>query len=220
MKVIIFLGPPGVGKGTQCSLLSSRLGVKHISTGAIIRQEIASESALGLKVKGIVESGHLIDDKSMFLCLENALSSMTLNQNDIVLMDGIPRNLSQAKEFDSLLSKFSSKVDLVLSLTADLEKLVERFERRWTCSACGKVDSIVAHTDISKYSCVSCGKLGSMFRRKDDEPETVRRRFTVYQQETFPLVSYYADRKLLSIVDGLKSPEIVYAEIVSILMRK
>ncbi|KAB8029755.1 adenylate kinase family protein [Fluviispira multicolorata] len=220
MKVIIFLGPPGVGKGTQCSLLNSRLGVKHISTGAIIRQEIASESALGLKVKGIVESGHLIDDKSMFLCLENALSSMTLNQNDIVLMDGIPRNLSQAKEFDTLLSKFLSKVDLVLSLTADLEKLVERFERRWTCSACGKVDSIAAHTEVSRYSCVSCGKLGSMFRRKDDEPETVRRRFTVYQQETFPLVSYYADRNLLSIVDGLKSPEIVYAEIVSILMRK
>ena len=220
MKVIIFLGPPGVGKGTQCSLLSSRLGVKHISTGAIIRQEIASESALGLKVKSIVESGHLVDDKSIFDCLESALSIMKPKQNDLILLDGIPRNLSQAKEFDVLISKFSSKVDLVLSLSADLDKLLERFERRWTCSSCGKIDSIAPHTDISNYTCSSCAKSGTMFRRKDDEPETVKRRFTVYQQETLPLVSYYADRNNLSIIDGLRQPEIVYAEIVSILLRK
>lgn len=201
-------------------MLSSRLGVKHISTGAIIRQEIASESALGLKVKSIVESGHLIDDKSMFECLEHALTALKPNPNDIILMDGIPRNLSQAEDFDDLLSKFSSKVDLAISLSADLDKLVERFERRWTCSSCGKVDSISSQTDISKYACSSCGKLGSMFRRKDDEPETVRRRFAVYQKETLPLVSYYADKNYLSIVDGLKPPEIVYAEIVSILLRK
>jgi adenylate kinase len=220
MKVIIFLGPPGVGKGTQCSLLSSRLGVKHISTGAIIRQEIASESALGLKVKSIVESGHLVDDKSIFECLENALALMKPKQNDLILLDGIPRNLSQAKEFDVLIGKFSSKVDLVLSLSADLDKLLERFERRWTCSSCEKIDSIAPQTDISNYTCNNCGKLGTMFRRKDDEPETVKRRFTVYQQETLPLVSYYADRNNLSIIDGLRQPEIVYAEIVSILLRK
>lgn len=220
MKVIIFLGPPGVGKGTQCSLLSSRLGVKHISTGAIIRQEIASESALGLKVKSIVESGHLVDDKSIFECLENALAFMKPKENDLILLDGIPRNLSQAKEFDVLISKFSSKVDLVLSLSADLDKLLERFERRWTCSSCGKIDSIVPQTDISNYICNNCGKLGTMFRRKDDEPETVKKRFTVYQQETLPLVSYYADKNNLSIINGLRQPEIVYAEIVSILLRK
>jgi adenylate kinase len=220
MKVIIFLGPPGVGKGTQCSLLSSRLGVKHISTGAIIRQEIASESALGLKVKSIVESGHLVDDKSIFECLKNALILMKPKQNDLILLDGIPRNLSQAKEFDVLIGEFSSKVDLVLSLSADLNKLLERFEKRWTCSSCGKIDSIAPQADISNYVCINCDKLGTMFRRKDDEPETVKRRFTVYQQETLPLVSYYADRNNLSIIDGLRQPEIVYAEIVSILLRK
>lgn len=220
MKVIIFLGPPGVGKGTQCSLLSSRLGVKHVSTGALIRQEIASKSVLGLKVKGLVEAGNLVDDKSIFACLENALSAMPLGQNDIVLMDGIPRNLSQAKDFDGLLRKFSAQVDLVLSLTADLDKLVERFEKRWTCSACGSIDSIPLDADMPQYACSNCGKLGSMYRRKDDDPETVRRRFSIYQQETFPLVSYYADRGLLSVVDGLKSPEFVYAEIVSVLLRK
>jgi adenylate kinase len=220
MKVIIFLGPPGVGQGTQCSLLSARLGVKHISTGAIIRQEIASESALGLKVKSIVESGHLVDDKSIFECLESTLNVMKPKQNDIILLDGIPRNLSQAKEFDVLISKFSSKVDLVLSLSADLDKLLERFEKRWTCSSCGKIDSIPTGTDVANYVCSSCEKMGTMFRRKDDEPETVKRRFTVYQKETEPLVSYYADRNNLSIIDGLRQPEIVYAEIVSILLRK
>ena len=220
MKVIIFLGPPGVGKGTQCSLLSTRLGVKHISTGAIIRQEIASESALGLKVKGIVESGHLVDDKSIFECLDSALNTMKLKQSDIILLDGIPRNLSQAKEFDVLISKFSSKVDLVISLSAELDKLIERFARRWTCSSCGKIDSIVLGTDMTNYVCNNCEKIGTMFRRKDDEPETVKKRFTVYQQETEPLVSYYADKNNLSIIDGLCQPEIVYAEIVSILLRK
>lgn len=220
MKVIVFLGPPGVGKGTQCSLLSARLGVKHISTGAIIRQEISSESTLGMKVKSIVESGHLIDDKSMFECLESALVSMKPKQDDLILLDGIPRNLSQARAFDLLITKFSSKVDLVISLSADLEKLQERFERRWTCAACGAIDSISSNMDASKYICTGCGKSGTMFRRKDDEPETVKRRFAVYQQETLPLVSYYADRDNLSIIDGLRHPEIVYAEIVSILLRK
>lgn len=220
MKVIIFLGPPGVGKGTQCSLLSSRLGVKHISTGAIIRQEIASESPLGIKVKGIVESGHLVDDKSIFECLESALNQMNLKQSDVILLDGIPRNLSQAKEFDVLIGKFSSKVDLVLSLSAELDQLIERFEKRWTCSACGKIESLSPQTDISKYICTSCEKVGTMFRRKDDEPETVKKRFTVYQQETQPLISFYADRNNLCVVDGLQHPEIVYAEIVSILLRK
>lgn len=220
MKVIIFLGPPGVGKGTQCSLLNSRLGVKHISTGAIIRQEIASESPLGLKVKSLVESGHLVDDKSIFECLESTLNHMDLKQNDIILLDGIPRNLSQAKEFDVLISKFSSKVDLVVSLSADLDKLIERFEKRWTCSSCGKIESISPDANIAKYVCSSCEKVGTMFRRKDDEPETVKKRFSVYQQETQPLISFYADRNNLCVVDGLRQPEIVYAEIVSILLRK
>jgi adenylate kinase len=220
MKIIVFLGPPGVGKGTQCSLLSTRLGVKHISTGAIIRQEIASESELGLRVKGIVETGHLVDDQSIFSCLENALTSMQPKHNDIILLDGIPRNLSQAKDLDLVLNKFSSKVDLVLSLSADLDKLIERFERRWTCSSCGKIEAIPQQTNIGHFVCTGCGKQGTMFRRKDDEPETVRKRFTVYQKETLPLASFYTDKNNLCVIDGLRHPEFVYAEIVSILLRK
>jgi adenylate kinase len=220
MKVIIFLGPPGVGKGTQCSLLSTRLGVRHVSTGAIMRQEIASESSLGLKVKHVVESGHLVDDQSIFACLEHALHSMKLARHDVILMDGIPRNLSQAKEFDKMLKQFSSQVDRVISLTADLDKLVERFQGRWTCSACGKIDSIFSSVDVLQHKCRHCLKVGTLFRRKDDEPETVRHRFSVYQKETSPLVSYYGKKNCLSTVNGLRSPEMVYAEIVSILLRK
>jgi adenylate kinase len=219
MKVAIIFGPPGAGKGTQCALLNSRLGFKTISTGAIIRQEISFRSELGMQVQQIVESGKLVDDDVILSCLESALKSLHLQEDSVILLDGIPRNLAQAAGLDTLLARFNGHVNKVISLQSDLENLLERFSKRWTCSVCNKVESIVQAQDISSYKCSSCGSMGSMLRRKDDDLQTAKHRFSVYQEETLPLISYYQDRGVFESIDALLSPEIVYIKAASILLQ-
>lgn len=219
MKVAVIFGPPGAGKGTQCSLLDKRLALKHISTGAIIRQEIASKSSLGMQVKSIVEAGKLVNDDVILSCLESALKSLKKDKDSIVLLDGIPRNLAQASGLDSLLTGFQSRVDKVISLQADLDQLLIRFSKRWTCSVCHQVASIAASDGIASYQCSSCGSIGSMVRRKDDELETVKDRFSIYEKETFPLISHYQNREIFQSIDGLLAPEVVYVKIASILLQ-
>lgn len=222
MKLAIFLGPPGVGKGTQCSLLSSRLGFKHISTGSIIRKEIQSKSELGLRVQGLVESGNLVDDKTIFLCLEKALGNLTCSSQTTILLDGLPRNLSQAKELDSLVQRTSFESVQVVCFDADAELLKQRFQFRYTCSNCGNVESI----DVEKqnvmsfetYQCKSCQSVGCMVRRRDDEASTVKHRLDLYQKETLPLISFYKDKNIISFVRGLLPPEFVYVRVASFLI--
>lgn len=217
MKVVVFLGPPGAGKGTQCNLLNERLGIRTVSTGEVIRREIASKSDLGLRVKEIVEKGNLVEDVIAFQCLENAIQDMSLKSKDIILLDGIPRNLAQAEMMDAFLQKFSAKVNTVVALTADTGELERRFANRWTCSSCGYIDSITDTANITSYVCNKCGKIGTMLRRKDDD--AFKKRFEVYQAETFPLISHYSDKKLLYSVNGLQPVEFVYAEIVANLLK-
>ncbi len=220
MKLVIFLGPPGVGKGTQCSLLNSRLGFKHISTGSIIRKEIQSCSELGLRVKNLVESGNLVDDKTIFLCLEKALNELSFSSEATILLDGLPRNLSQARDLEVLVQKYSFESVRVISLKADMELLTQRFNNRVTCSVCGNVDSLEEKNidNVKTYSCKACNSVGSMYRRKDDEVSTVRHRLDLYQKETLPLVSFYEEKNIINFVDGLMHPEFVYVRVASFLI--
>ena len=222
MKLVILLGPPGVGKGTQCALLSSRLGFKHISTGSIIRKEIQSQSELGLRVKSLVEAGNLVDDKTIFLCLEKALNDLNCSSGSTILLDGLPRNLSQARDLDLLIQRTSFECVQVVCLDADTELLTQRFQSRFTCSNCGNVESIdVQDHDIvslEAYKCKSCKSVGSMARRRDDEASTVRHRLDLYQKETLPLVSFYKDKNIISFVNGLMPPESVYVRVASFLI--
>jgi adenylate kinase len=220
MKLVILFGPPGVGKGTQCSLLSSRLGFKHISTGSIIRSEIQSQSKLGLRVKELVESGNLVDDKTIFECLDKALASLDGKQDSTILLDGLPRTLNQAEELEKLIKRLSFDSVQVICLEADVECLVKRFETRFTCSKCSNVETVPfeRHNLLTDHVCKSCGSVGTLYRRRDDEPSTVRHRLDLYESETLPIVSFYKDRKIINFVDGLKTPEYVYAKVVSFLI--
>jgi adenylate kinase len=219
-NLIVILGPPGVGKGTQCNLLKSRLGFYHISTGAIIRNEIQSNSELGLKVKSIVESGNLVDDQTIFSCLENALSELNTSSEFSILLDGLPRNLSQANDLDTLVSKFNFSKVVVIALDADVEKIVSRFKSRYTCSSCSYIGSFPEATsdNYKTLLCPSCHKQGSLARRPDDEELTVRHRLELYKKETHPLLDYYKKKDNLHIIDGLMSPELVYVNVASCLI--
>lgn len=219
MKVCVLLGPPGAGKGTQASLLATRLGAAHVSTGLLIRNEIASGSELGRAVKAVVESGQLVSDDLLFNCLNSGLRKIP-SSVPLLLLDGVPRTVSQVDLLDKTLATMSLKVDAAVAVTAPVEKLVDRFSKRWTCSACGTVTSFDSEALAASGQCQSCSKTGSFMRRKDDEPETVRTRFAVYDRETAPLIDVFRKRGLLAEVDGLQAVERVYVDVACKLFAK
>jgi len=217
MRCVLFLGPPGVGKGTQCALLSQRLGFTHLSTGAIIRREIASGSALGVRVKTLVDQGGLVDDATVLSCLEQALSSLQISKDAVVMLDGCPRNLAQAISVEPLLEKIGATLERVISFQADLADLVERFASRVNCSSCGWIGSLSPDVDLKTKECGACHTVGTLYRRNDDSPASVEKRFMLYRAETEPLIAFYEKKGLLYSINGLASKEDVYAKVASIL---
>lgn len=212
----IFLGPPGAGKGTQCALLQERLGFTHVSTGALIRKEIASQSSLGKSVKAIVESGNYVDDKTIVACLLSHLSTFDHKANAVVLLDGIPRNIIQAEELKAI---FGKQFQGVIALSADLEQLSERFIKRWSCTKCGKIESF-DEAPSQDYVCPSCSAVSSYARRKDDEPEVVKSRLKIYTKQTEPLVDFYKKENMLYTFDALAPIEEIYVAIASLILQK
>lgn len=220
MKASIFLGPPGAGKGTQATLVAQRLGLQHVSTGALFRTEIESGSELGGRIKEVVNSGQLVSDELLFETLRAKLKLIESADTDAhVLLDGVPRTLGQVAQLDTLVAAGILKLHCVLALTAPLEKLVERFASRWTCKSCGTVHAVPDPAKAPALACAQCGAQGTLFRRKDDSPETVTTRFQVYQESTAPLVAAYARRGILMEIDALRPPEVVYVGVATALLK-
>jgi adenylate kinase len=216
MNCFVFVGPPGSGKGTQCALLSQRLSFTHVSTGALIREEIASGSSLGKAVKQLVESGGLVDDETIVKCLSSHLDGLSETRKKIILLDGIPRNLKQAHLLSNMLP---GAISGVIYLSADPKELVARFAKRWHCTKCGKVESF-EYSPSSDYLCPACGKENSYKRRKDDEPTVVLSRFEIYQQQTTDLLNYYKNLKILYEFDALQPIEVTYAHVGALILQK
>ncbi len=219
MKVFVFLGAPGAGKGTQAALIASRIGAVHISTGALLREEIRSGSVLGKRVKELVESGMLVDDVTLFECCSGTLQRAQHAGKSALILDGVPRNLSQVEILDGVLSKLDLKVDAAIDFEVARDVLVKRLSNRWTCQKCSAVVSGNAE-GLAPSSCSSCGATNSYARRKDDEPESVSKRLGVYDSETAPVSGSYKKRQLLCCVDANQEPELVYLEVGAVIMKK
>ena len=219
MKVVVFLGPPGAGKGTQAGFLSGRLGFEHVSTGALLRSEIAASSALGMRVKAIVESGSLVNDDVLFECLESSLARLEGRKVSHLLLDGVPRTSSQVERLDSVLKAHQLKVDVAVAVAAPVGLLVERFAKRWTCRRCGNVEAFASAEIATGAECRKCQTVSSFYRREDDSPVAVRHRFSVYEAETAPLMNLYRSRGILIEVDGLRAAEWVYVDVASAVVR-
>ena len=200
MKFVILLGAPGSGKGTQAQMLEKNHGYVKISTGEILRAEIASNSDLGQKIKRIVEAGDLIDDALMIDIIKRKISSDIDSANGFIL-DGFPRNVNQAKALDAMLKSMSYQIDKVIYLEIESNKLLDRITKRYVCSSCGANYNEVYKNTKVKGVCDVCG--GTHFiQRADDNEETVRNRLGVYIEQTAPLLPYYDyDNKLVRI-DG------------------
>jgi adenylate kinase len=190
---LIFLGPPGAGKGTLALRAVDILGVPQISTGSIFRAAVAAESPLGLKVKSIMDAGKLVDDETTI-----ALVKERLAQDDVqkgYILDGFPRTIPQAQA----LEEFSS-VDKVINFDIPDPGVIERLGGRRVCRKCGYNFHIIFNKPSKEDVCDHCG--GEVYTRDDDRPEAIQKRLEVYRAQTAPLIDYYREKGLLLDIDA------------------
>ncbi|MEM2026940.1 MAG: adenylate kinase [Candidatus Bathyarchaeia archaeon] len=208
---IVLLGPPGSGKGTYASRLAVILGVPHISTGDMVREEIRAQTEIGKRIKEYSDRGELVPDDIIIAMLVERLKKPDAQKGFI--LDGFPRTLRQAEE----LEKFS-KIDLVVNLNVPDEIIIQRLSNRLVCKRCGAIYNRLTLKPKVDEVCDICG--GELYQRDDDRPEVIRERLNVYRRSTEPLIYYYRERKVLRDVycnDLMTPPDVVVKEILSII---
>jgi len=203
---LVFLGPPGAGKGTQAERICEKYDIVHISTGEILRGEIRAGSELGLAAKKIIDSGALVSDDIIIGIVEKRTRQKDCEKG--FLLDGFPRTIAQAKALDGIVA-----IDGAINIDVPFEKIVGRISGRRMCRKCG------ATYHVSTYDKDVCACGGELYQRDDDKPETVENRLAVYLKQTQPLIDYYAEKKLLYTVDGEKDIDEVFRSIVKVLER-
>jgi adenylate kinase len=208
---LIFLGPPGSGKGTQAKLLGEKLGIPQISTGDILRVAVAGKTDLGRMSGSYMDRGRLVPDDVILSLVEKRLDEVDCSGGFI--LDGFPRTLAQAKGLEEILDKKAKTVDAVVLLEVGDATLLQRLTRRRVCSACGALYNLDADPPLKEGVCDRCG--ASLVLRTDDEEETVKTRLRVYRDDTLPLVRYYESKGILRRVDGNRTIGEVFSTITS-----
>lgn len=192
--VIIFLGPPGIGKGTQAAKVSEQLGFPHISTGDILRDNIKRQTQLGKQTQELIETGRYVPDDIINKMIENRVAQEDCSGGYI--LDGFPRTLHQAEWLNDFLEG-KAQVKVICYNASD-DTIVERLSGRLTCKGCGKTYHKLFSPPLEDNRCDSCS--GELIQRKDDQESVIRQRLAVYQKETSPLVDFYQKRGLLETV--------------------
>ncbi len=193
---LIMLGPPGAGKGTQAEFLSERFNIPQISTGAIIRGVIASETEEGKALKALIDKGQLISDEQVVSMVKERLEEKDCENGYI--LDGFPRTIAQAEAID----KMGIKIDKVLSIELSDEEILKRLSGRRECKVCRATYHIEDKPSEVEGICDKCG--GELICRDDDKPETIKKRLKVYYESTAPLKAFYEEKGLLVTAFGQK----------------
>ena len=196
---LVLVGPPGAGKGTQAEFISAHLGVPKISTGDIFRANVSQGTPLGREAKKFMDAGDLVPDEITVGMVRDRLAEDDATKG--FLLDGFPRNVPQARTLDDLLLSAGTPLDVVLELVVDDDEVVRRLSGRRTCRNCGHIWHVDFDPPTVEGVCDSCG--GELFQRDDDKPDTIRHRLEVYYEQTAPLVSYYAEERLLVGIDAM-----------------
>lgn len=207
---IVFLGLPGVGKGTQAKRLAESLGVPHISTGDMFRDPTVMGTEVGRKAKAIMEKGDLVPDE-----IVDGMVAERLKLPDAAagyVLDGYPRTLPQGGAFEALLKTRGETLDAVLYLEAPEEVVVERLSGRRSCRSCATVYHLAFNPPAQEGTCDRCGEQ-ALYQRDDDRPEAVRNRLKVYKELTGPLVPFYRERGMLTALDGTGDADEVFRRV-------
>lgn len=214
MKIIL-LGAPGAGKGTQADIIASKYGIIKLSTGDLLRKQIADKTALGLQIKEIMDSGQLVSDEIMIELIKARTA-----ENDCMngfILDGFPRTINQADELDKVFDKLSSiGKTYVISLAVIEEELIKRISGRYTCKNCKTGYHKVYNKPMVEGVCDKCGSTEFTYR-EDDKEEAVKVRLETYRINTAPLIDYYKQKGKLYQVDGMQSIDKISQDIFSLL---
>jgi adenylate kinase len=195
---LVLVGPPGAGKGTQAEFIAAHLSVPKISTGDLFRANVGQGTPLGLEAKKYMDSGQLVPDEVTINMVKDRLAEG--DATDGFLLDGFPRNVPQAKVLDDMLKDLGVAIDVVLELVVDGDEVIRRLSGRRTCRGCGKIWHIEFDPTALENICDRCG--GELFQRDDDKPETIQNRLAVYDEQTAPLVGFYAEQSKLVGIDA------------------
>ncbi|QIE42029.1 adenylate kinase [Rhodobacteraceae bacterium SC52] len=198
--VLILLGPPGAGKGTQARMLEEKFGLVQLSTGDLLRAAVAAETDAGKAAKAVMEAGELVSDEIVLAILKDRLAEADTQAG--VILDGFPRTTVQAEALDTLLTASGQKINAAVSLDVVDEAMVERVSGRFTCANCGEGYHDSFKTPAVEGVCDKCGGT-EMKRRADDNAETVRSRLAAYHAQTAPLIDYYDGKGVLKRVDAM-----------------
>jgi adenylate kinase len=196
---LILLGPPGAGKGTQAKDLVQKYGIPQISTGDILRKNLADKTPLGLEAKNFMDKGELVPDSVVVGIVKERLKEDDCKKGYI--LDGFPRTVPQAEALDAALADMKTPIDKVLSIEVPDSELVKRLGGRRTCRNCQAGYHVAFKPSKKEGVCDSCG--GELYQRDDDKEEAITNRLKVYQASTSPLINYYKAKGLLAAVDGV-----------------
>lgn len=208
---IVLLGPPGAGKGTQAQIISEKLGLPHISSGDIFRENLKNQTELGQQAKGFIDRGELVPDDLTIAMIHERLSRSDAANG--ALLDGFPRTPAQAEALDTMLAGFHGQVNAVPYINVPEQVLIERLTGRWTCRAQGHVFHEKFNPPQKANVCDFDGS--ELYQRTDDKVETVQNRIQVYLGQTMPLIQYYQERGKLLEVDGTKPIEQVAVDLLA-----
>ncbi len=212
---IIFMGPPGAGKGTQAERIVEEFHIPHISTGDMFRAAIGQGTPLGLEAKKYLDQGLLVPDEITIGIVRERLQQQDCDNG--FLLDGFPRTISQAEALDDMLASMGKQIDHVINLSVDRAQLLARLTGRRICRSCGATYHVLFNPPQKENVCDKCS--GELYQRSDDTEEKVGTRLDEYITKTAPLLEYYNKRQLLRQIDGEQEIDAVTAEICSLLMR-
>ncbi len=202
---IILMGCPGAGKGTQSAKLKEQFGLAHISTGDVLRAEMASGSVLGQQIAGLINQGNLVPDELMISMLEKIVSATDKG----IIFDGFPRTVAQAQALERLLNRYHRTITQVIMIDLPEAEVVKRLSARRLCRKCGKI------AQTSTQTRCECG--GELYVRADDAPASVKHRLEVYHTSTLPVKSYYTNSGKYVQINGNQTPQQVFKDICNVL---
>lgn len=207
LKRVVLLGPPGAGKGTQAKQIIDELGLAHLSTGDILRDEVARGTDLGKTAKEFMNRGDLVPDKLIIDMIRGRIEAAAAKG---FLLDGFPRTTAQAKALGEI-----ATIDVVLNIGLAREEVVRRLTSRRVCRGCGAIYNLTFNLAEGETACAKCG--GELYQRDDDKTDVIANRYDIYERSTAPLIDFYERQGILRTLDGLAGSENVFSEIIDIL---